>query len=116
MKTTGWMRWAAGCGIALLGAFLGTGPLPAADAKSPPLYNAEIRLLGAVHHPGWYPIAADSTVSEVLKRAGGLTADASDVMAVIRKGQGKGFIVSLHDPSFHLQPDDELRVLWTQLQ
>lgn len=115
MTPTGWMRWLALWGIALPGSFQPK-PVHATDAEPPTIYDAEIRLLGAVHHPGWYPIAGNSTSAEVIRRAGGLTSDAAQVMVVVRKNRKKGFIVFLHDPSFHLQPDDELRVLRTRLK
>jgi hypothetical protein len=113
------IRWVLAWRIALLlGFFLLVPGLHAADAKAkaPAVYDAEIRLTGAVNHPGWYPISAESTVTEVIRRAGGLVPNAARVMAVIRKGAPKGFIVELNDPTFHLQPDDEIHVLWTKLK
>jgi hypothetical protein len=117
MKTVCRARWFAVLGCTFLSGLLEPSPLPAADAPpSARVYDAEVQLLGAVRHPGWYPISAQSTLAELIRRAGGLTRDAAPAMSVVRKGQKTGFIVSLDDPAFRLQPDDELRVLWTKLK
>lgn len=102
-------------GCAILASLFWTEPVSATDTKSPAPYDWSVQVLGAVHYPGWYPISSESTVTELIKRAGGLTSDAAPVMGVIRKSEKKGFIVSFNDPTFHLQDGDELRVLRTRL-
>jgi len=51
--------------------------------------SQQIHILGKVNNPGNYPLEGEGTVVDLLARAGGVTADAADVIFVVKNSAGE---------------------------
>lgn len=83
MKSNPMFRVAA-TAVAFSALALVTVPLHAETGKEKKAVQAEVSVMGRVKYPGRFRVTAESTLADVLKKAGGLTAEANGVVKVTR--------------------------------
>ena len=85
-------------------------PLHAAAGNEEKVVQAEVSVSGRINYPGRIRITEESTLADVLKKAGGLTAEANGMVKLTRRnpdGSRKDWeLDAVKNASFRLQAGD----------
>ena len=95
---------------ALATALAAPNPASAAEAIEQTHLKDEVSVLGRVNYPGRFRLSADEKLGDILKRAGGASAEANGVVTISRTDENgvrsKIDLSITNDASFKLKPGD----------